>query len=444
MPDLDLVIHADQAVVDGRPAPYAVGVAGGRVVVVQAGASDLTAAQVVRLGPDQVLLPGLVDTHVHLQDPGNTEWEDFDSATRAAAAGGITTLVDMPLDSVPVTVSLAALEVKRRRAQGRVRVDVGFWAGVTPTNLAELAGLHRAGVMGFKCFLANTGLPEYPPVDVGQMRAAMAVLAQLDALLIVHAEDAGEIERSPEVSTRSYLDFLASRPKEIENVAIAAVIDGAMDTGARAHILHLSSSDGVGLLARAQRDGVRVSAETCPHYLALTAEEVPDGATEFKTAPPIREAANADLLWRGLADRTVSMVVSDHSPCTPDMKHVHSGDFAAAFGGGASLQITLPIVWTAARARGFGIEDVVSWMSTGPAALTRMQHKGRIAPGYDADFCVLAPEETFVVDPGRLHHKQPLTAFAGRTLHGVVQQTWLHGELVDDQTRGRLLTRDTA
>jgi allantoinase len=444
MPDLDLVIHADRAVVDGRPGPYAVGVAGGRVVSVEAGPSDLTAARVVRLAPDQVLLPGLVDTHVHLQDPGNTEWEDFDSATRAAAAGGITTLVDMPLDSVPVTVSLDALEVKRQRARGRVRVDVGFWAGVTPTNQAELAGLHRAGVMGFKCFLANTGLPEYPPVDVGQMRAAMAVLAQLDALLIVHAEDAGEIERSPEVSTRSYLDFLASRPKDIENVAISAVIDGAMDTGARAHILHLSSSDGVGLVARAQRDGVRVSAETCPHYLALTAEEVPDGATEFKTAPPIREAANADLLWQGLADRTVSMVVSDHSPCTPDMKHTHSGDFAAAFGGGASLQITLPIVWTAARARGFGIEDVVSWMSTGPAALTRMQHKGRIAPGYDADFCVLAPEETFVVDPGRLHHKQPLTAFTGRTLHGVVQQTWLHGELVDDQARGRLLTRATA
>lgn len=445
MADLDLAIHAERVVVDGPPAPYVVGVADGRVVRLERGSARLPARRVVRLGPDEVLLPGLVDTHVHLQDPGNTEWEDFDSATRAAAAGGITTLVDMPLDSVPVTVSLEALEIKRRRAQGRVWVDVGFWAGVTPNNLAELPGLHEAGVMGFKCFLANTGLPEYPPVNVAQMHAAMAVLARQDALLIVHAEDAGEIERSPEVSTRSYLDFLASRPKEIENVAISAVIEAARNSGGRAHVLHLSSSDGVDLLAQAQRAGVRVSAETCPHYLALTAEEVPDGATEFKTAPPIREAANADLLWRGLADGTIGLVVSDHSPCTPDMKHVHTGDFAAAFGGGASLQITLPIVWTAAKARGFGIEDVARWMSTAPAELTRMQRKGRIAVGRDADFCVLAPDDTFVVDPGQLHHKQPLTAFAGRTLAGLVRQTWLRGEPVDDdQPRGRLLTLETA
>jgi len=447
MSGLDLVMRAERAVVDGAPAPYSIGVAGGRVVAVEPGLdalADSGAARHAQLGSDVVLLPGLVDTHVHLQDPGNTEWEDFESATRAAAAGGITTLVDMPLDSVPVTVSLDALEVKRSRARGRVRVDVGFWAGVTPTNLAELVGLHDAGVMGFKCFLANTGLPEFPPVDVAQMRSAMAELARLDALLIVHAEDAGEIDRQPEASTRRYLDFLASRPKQIENVAVTAVIDAALETGGRAHVLHLSSGDGVSLLAAARRAGVPVTAETCPHYLALTAEEVPDGATEFKTAPPIREAANNQRLWDGLADGTIGLVVSDHSPCTPDMKHVHSGDFGGAFGGSASLQLTLPIVWTAARNRGFGIEDVARWMSTGPAGLTRMRHKGRIAVGYDADFCVLAPEETFVVDPDRLHHKQPLTAFAGRTLAGVVRQTWLRGEPVGDTPRGELLDRRTA
>lgn len=442
----DLVLHAERAVVDGPPAPYSVAVAGGRVVALEPGVDALSDADArhVHIEADEVLLPGLVDTHVHLQDPGNTDWEDFVSATKAAAAGGITTLVDMPLDSVPVTVSLDALAVKRERARGRVLVDVGFWAGVTPTNVAELAGLHDAGVMGFKCFLANTGLPEFPPVDVAQMRSAMTELARLDALLIVHAEDAGEIDRHPEASTRRYLDFLASRPKQIENVAIQAVIDGARATRARAHVLHLSSSDGVGLVAAAQSEGLTVSAETCPHYLALTAEEVPDGATEFKTAPPIRDAANNQQLWDGLAAGTIGLVVSDHSPCTPDMKHVHSGDFAGAFGGSASLQMTLPVVWTAARDRGFGIEDVVRWMATAPAQLTRMRHKGRIAVGYDADFCVLAPDETFVLDPERLHHKQPLTAFAGRTLAGVVRQTWLRGRPVDATPRGELLDRRTA
>jgi allantoinase len=272
----------------------------------------------------------------------------------------------------------------------------------------------------------------------------MAELATLDALLIVHAEDAAGIERSPEPSTRHYADFLASKPKSIENDAIASVIAGAADTGARAHVLHLSSSEGVPLLAAAQRAGLPVSAETCPHYLALTAEEVPDGATEYKTAPPIREAANNQVLWDGLADGTIAMIVSDHSPCTPDMKHHHTGDFGGAFGGGASLQITLPIVWTAARARGFSLVDVARWMASAPADLTRMQHKGRIAAGYDADFCVLAPEETFVVDPRQLRHKQPLTAFAGRTLHGVVHRTWLRGEPVGDEPRGRLLDRTSA
>jgi allantoinase len=444
MPDLDLVIRAERAVVDGVIGRYDVGLKGSQVATVQPGPSTLRAGRMAAIGPELILLPGLVDTHVHMQDPGNTDWEDFESGTRAAAAGGITTLLDMPLDSVPVTVSADALEVKRRAARGRVHVDVGFWGGVTPTNIGELHRLHDAGVMGFKCFLANTGLPEYPPISTPDMTAAMREVARLDGVLSVHAEDAAGMERWPEPSTRSYTDFLAGRPKQIENDAIVSVISAARATRARAHVVHLSSSDGVELIRRAQQDGVAVTVETCPHYLALAAEEVPDGATEFKTAPPIREAANADVLWQGLRDGTIGMVVSDHSPCSAEMKHRDTGDFAAAFGGSASLQISLPVVWTAARSRGFGIEDVVRWMSSGPARLTRMRRKGRIAAGYDADFCVLAPDETFVVDPGSLHHKQQLTAFAGRTLHGVVHQTWLRGERIADAARGELLSRATA
>jgi allantoinase len=400
---------------------------------------------VVELGDDVVLLPGLVDSHVHVNEPGRTEWEGFATATRAAAAGGVTTIIDMPLNSIPPTVDVAALEVKRKSAEGQCLVDVGFWGGAVPGNLQELRGLHDAGVFGFKCFLLPSGVDEFPPLRPADLDGYLRVLRGVDGLLIVHAEDAGVIERAPRAHGARYLDFLASRPRAAENLAVEQVIGAAARTGARAHVLHLSSSDALPMLAGARRAGVRVTAETCPHYLVLTAEEVPDGATQFKCCPPVREAANREPLWRGLEDGTIDGVVSDHSPSTAELKRLDTGDFGAAWGGISSLELGLPVVWTEARRRGFGLRDVVRWMAEGPARLVGLTRKGRIEVGYDADLCVFAPDEAFVVDSTRLHHKHPITPYDGRALLGIVRSTWLRGEeLAGDQPRGRLLTRGGA
>ena len=398
------------------------------------------------LGADVVLLPGLVDSHVHVCEPGNTEWEGFASATRAAAAGGITTLVDMPLDSVPTTVSADALQVKRRAADGQCHVDVGFWGGVIPGNLPELERLARAGVTGFKCFLADSGSPDFPPVDARQLAAALHVLAGLGLPLLVHAESAEAAAAIGEVTGRSYAGYLASRPRGLENLAIAQVIEAARVTGGHAHIVHLSSSDALPMIASARREGVRITAETCPHYLTLTAEEIGDGQTASKCSPPVREAANRELLWAGLREQTLGLVVSDHSPCTAQMKDPGTGDFGPAWGGISSLQLGLPLMWTQARSRGIGLAQVAAWMSAAPAQLAGLTAKGRIAAGYDADFCVLAPDESFVVDPGQLHHKHPATTpYAGRRLHGTVHLTMLRGQVIDPgRPRGQLLNRDAA
>jgi allantoinase len=390
-------------------------------------------------------MPGLVDSHVHVCEPGNTEWEGFASATRAAAAGGITTLVDMPLDSVPATVSTRALEVKRAAADGQCSIDVGFWGGVIPGNAAELGPLAEAGVTGFKCFLADSGSDDFPPVTPGQLTEALAVLAALDRPLLVHAESAEAAAALPDPAgdPRSYARHLAANPRGLENLAVAQVIEAARVTGGHAHIVHLSSSDAIAMIASAQREGVRITAETCPHYLTLTAEEIADGQTAAKCCPPVREAANRELLWAGLAAGTLSCVVSDHSPCTAEMKGLDDGDFGPAWGGVSSLQLGLPLIWTGARARGIGIERIAAWMSAAPARLAGLARKGRIAVGYDADFCVLAPEEPFVVDPGQLHHRHPRTTpYLGRELYGVVRATILRGQPVDaEQPAGRLLTR---
>jgi allantoinase len=441
----DTVFRARRLVTEAGEGSGCVGVADGRIAAVQPLAARLEGRRVVELGDDVVLLPGLVDTHVHVNEPGRTEWEGFASATRAAAAGGVTTIIDMPLNSIPPTVDVAALEVKRKSAEGQCFVDVGFWGGAVPGNLGELRGLHDAGVFGFKCFLLHSGVEEFPPLHPASLDAYLATLAGFDGLLIVHAEDSSAIDRAPDPHGGHYLDFLASRPRTAENLAIAHVIEAARATRARAHILHLSSSDALPMLARARRDGVRITAETCPHYLALSAEEIPDGATQFKCCPPVREAANRELLWQGLADGTIDCVVSDHSPCTPELKRLDVGDFGLAWGGISSLEVGLPVVWTEARRRGVALADVVRWMADGPAKLVGLRRKGRIAPGGDADLCVFAPDETFVVDPERLHHKHPITPYGGRSLTGVVRGTWLRGEeLTGDEPRGRLLTRGGA
>jgi allantoinase len=441
----DTVFRARRLVAEAGEGSGCVGVADGRIAAVQPLAARLEGRRVVDLGDDVVLLPGLVDTHVHVNEPGRTEWEGFVTATRAAAAGGVTTIIDMPLNSMPPTVDVAALEVKRKSAEGQCFVDVGFWGGAVPGNLGELRGLHDAGVFGFKCFLLHSGVEEFPPLHPASLDAYLATLAGFDGLLIVHAEDSRAIDRAPDPHGGHYLDFLASRPRTAENLAIAHVIEAARATRARAHILHLSSSDALPMLARARRDGVRITAETCPHYLALSAEEIPDGATQFKCCPPVREAANRELLWQGLADGTIDCVVSDHSPCTPELKRLDVGDFGLAWGGISSLEVGLPVVWTEARRRGVALADVVRWMADGPAKLVGLRRKGRIAPGGDADLCVFAPDETFVVDPERLHHKHPITPYGGRSLTGVVRGTWLRGEeLTGDEPRGRLLTRGGA
>ncbi|MFE5407744.1 allantoinase AllB [Microbacterium sp. NPDC056569] len=445
MPPLDLVLRGRRVLTESGFRPCEVGVAGGVVVAVERLGAALDGREIVTLDDDETLLPGLVDTHVHVDEPGRTEWEGFASATKAAAAGGVTTIVDMPLNSIPPTVSVEALEVKRRAACGQSFVDVGFWGGAIPGNTSDLRPLHDAGVFGFKCFLLPSGVDEFPPLDLAEVERDMAELAAFDGLLIVHAEDAATIEHAPDPGGARYDRFLASRPHVAEDAAIAAVVDRARRTGARAHILHLSSSDALPRIAAAQHDGVRLSVETCPHYLTLAAEDVPDGATAFKCCPPIRESANRDRLWEGLLDGTIDSIVSDHSPATLDLKDLDHGDFAVAWGGIASLQLGLPVVWTEARRRGIPLEKVVEWMSARPAALAGLARKGRIALGFDADLSVFAPDAGFVVDVARLHHKNPLSPYDGRALTGVVRETFLRGERVDfAEPRGRLLRRDAA
>ncbi|HEU5474620.1 MAG TPA: allantoinase AllB [Actinophytocola sp.] len=439
---LDLVFRARRVITPGGEAARCVGVAGGRIAAVEPLDARLDATRAIDLGDDVVLLPGLVDTHVHVNDPGRAEWEGFETATRAAAAGGITTIVDMPLNSLPPTTDVAALEVKRKTAQGRVHVDVGFWGGAVPGNGGELRGLHEAGVFGFKCFLLHSGVEEFPPLGPDELAATLPRLGGLGALLVVHAEDADTVDHAPAPRGDRYADFLASRPRGAENLAIARMIELARWTGARVHILHLSSSDALPMIASARRDGVAVTAETCPHYLTFAAEEVPDGATQFKCCPPIREADNRELLWRGLAGGVLDCVVSDHSPCPAELKRFDVGDFGLAWGGIAGLQVGLPAVWTAARQRGVPLADVVRWMASGPAGLVGLRRKGSIAPGFDADLCLFAPDEAFVVDPGKLHHRNPVSAYAGRALAGLVQGTWLRGrEVTGTDPHGVLLNR---
>jgi len=428
----DTVLRSRRVVTDAGDIPAAVRVRDGRIAAIEG--YDTPGED---LG-DLALLPGLVDSHVHVNEPGRTDWEGFATATRAAAAGGVTTIVDMPLNSLPPTVSVDALEAKRAAATGKCHVDVGFWGGAVPAHLGDLPALHEAGAFGFKCFLVDSGVPEFPPLDAAGLDAA---LRAVPALFVVHAEDADEIR--PLGATRSYAEFLASRPPEAEHRAIGLVLDAARRAGARVHVLHLSSAGALGAVAEARRQGVRVTVETCPHYLAFAAEDVPDGATQYKCCPPVRDRANREALWRGLADGTVDSVVSDHSPCPPVLKETGSGDFAAAWGGISSLQLGLPVVWTRARARGHGLADVVRWMARRPAEIVGLRRKGRIAVGYDADLVAFAPDEPLTVEPSTLRHRHKLTPYAGASLTGVVHTTWLRGVPVDGTApRGRLLTRE--
>lgn len=439
MPDtFDLVLRAENAATPEGIRPVEIGVSGGTITQIQPlGTGGLQAPQIVEVPEDQVLLPGLVDTHVHVNEPGRTEWEGFESATRAAAAGGVTTIVDMPLNSIPATVTTEALEQKQRAAAGKLFVDTGFWGGAVPGNTADLGPLHEAGVYGFKCFLEHSGVEEFPHLEIEEMIQDMAEISGFDGLMIVHAEDAETLhqtrERTTVSSSSTYADFLASRPKEAERVAVLAVIAAAESTGARAHILHLSNADVIKDIAAARDRGVRITVETCPHYLTLLSEEIADGLTAYKCCPPIREESNRARLWEGLEQGVIDIIVSDHSPSTVELKEVGTGDFITAWGGISSLQLGLSLIWTEARRRGIGLEKVVEWMATRPAQIAQVTNKGALVMGHDADFAIFDPEESWTVSANELHHRNPITAYEGKTLTGRVTSTWLRGSPIDLQ-----------
>ncbi|MEC3892344.1 allantoinase AllB [Nocardiopsis alba] len=448
MAEHELVVRAARAVTPEGERPVSVVVDGGRITDVLDGVdATVDADRELRLAEDEVLLPGLVDSHVHVNEPGRTEWEGFASATRAAALGGVTTIVDMPLNSVPPTTTTEGLKAKRAAAEGKLAVDVGFWGGAVPENTGPdttgvLSDLWSEGVYGFKAFLSPSGVDEFGHLTAERLEAAATAIQAFGGRLIVHAEDPKVLDSAPAASGREYADFLASRPDEAENAAISLVIETARRTGVRAHILHLSSASALPLIARAKEEGVALTVETCPHYLTLAAEEVPAGATSYKCCPPIRDSANRDLLWRALRDGLIDCVVTDHSPSTPDLKHLDTGDFGTAWGGVAGLQVGFAAVWTEASGRGVPLAEVVRWMSASPAAVAGVEGKGSIAVGNDADLAVFAPEEAFQVEARSLAHRNPVSAYDGADLKGRVRRTLLRGvEITADSVSGRMIAR---
>ncbi len=452
MADLpDLVLRARHVVTPEETRPASVHVRGG-VIVAVAGWDEVPAGcHLHEAADDEVMMPGLVDTHVHVNEPGRTDWEGFATATGAAAAGGVTTLVDMPLNSIPATTSVAGLRAKANAARGKVRVDVGFWGGVVPGNHAELRPLRNAGVLGFKCFLAPTGVPEFVMVEEGDLREALPAIAEMGVPLLVHAELPGPLEAAASAEAgppdpRSYLRYLRSRPREAENEAVALLVRLAREHRARVHVVHLASADAVPLLREARAAGVEVTVESCPHYLHFAAEEIPAGGTDYKCAPPIRSFRNREKLWDALSEGVIDLIASDHSPAPPALKELESGDFTRAWGGIASLGLGLSTIWFEASARGHTARQVAEWMCRAPARLAGLgDRKGEITVGHDADLVIWAPEQDRLVDPEHLHFRHPVSPYLGAILPGVVRSTWVRGEPVYQDgrfpgpPRGRLL-----
>ena len=441
----DLVVRSERVVLPNGVRPAAILVRDGRIAAIDD--FDRTPAGVRRIDAGEaVVMPGLVDTHVHMNDPGRAEWEGVEHATAAAAAGGLTTVVDMPLNSIPSTTTVGALDAKRKALDGRMTVDVGLWGGVVPGNASDLVPLARAGVLGFKCFLAPSGVPEFEHVSETDLRIALPVLAALRLPLLVHAESPAEL-LPLDAAPRTYGTWLRSRPPAAEQRAIELMIALAAEYDVRVHIVHLASADAVGVLHDARARGVPITVETCPHYLTFAAEDVGEGDTAFKCAPPIRERSHRERLWQALSTGDIDLVVTDHSPAPPSMKCLDSGDFSTAWGGIASLEVALPAVWTGASARGFPLDRLVGWMAAAPARLAGLAaRKGAIAPGADADLAIWDPDAAFVVDAARLHHHHPVTPYAGLKLRGRVNTTILRGNIVFEagellsRTSGRMIT----
>ncbi|WP_028045331.1 allantoinase AllB [Cellulomonas sp. URHE0023] len=420
----DLVVRAKRVWVDRELRAAQVHVTGGLVTAVLP--FDAPGPVDVTLPDDQVLLPGLVDSHVHVNEPGRTAWEGFASATRAAAASGVTTIVDMPLNSIPPTTTVEALRLKTDATGGKLTVDVAFWGGAVPGNLGSLKALHDAGVRGFKAFLAPSGVDEFAYLPADLLEPALAEVASIGSVLLVHAEDPSHLH---ETHGRSYDDFVASRPPVSETEAIAHVIDAMRVTGARAHILHVSAADSLGLIRAARAEGLPLTVETCPHYLTLRAEDVPAGGTQFKCCPPIRDGANQDLLWEAVLDGTFDAIVSDHSPATVDVKSVGDGDFGLSWGGIAGLQLGFTVVWTEARRRGVPLDAILPLFTTGPASVAGLD-AGVITVGAPAHLVAFAPAEEWVVDVQSLEHRNPVSPYDGATVVGRARTVWLHGEPV--------------
>lgn len=448
MPVPQIIIRGQRVVLSDSIASASIHIHNGTVTKISSYDDVASNCEIVEAGKASIVMPGLVDSHVHINEPGRTEWEGFATATRSAAAGGVTTLVDMPLNSIPPTTTVAGFAAKVEAARGKCHVDVGFWGGVVPGNTSELSALIKAGVVGFKCFLIHSGVDEFPNVTEQDLRQALPELALLGAVLIVHAEMQGTINRAGFPTSHwpaggasgdesfhpsAYKTFLESRPRAAENEAVGLMIKLGREFGARIHIVHHSSADALTMLRDARADGVSITAETCPHYLIFAAEEIGDGATEFKCCPPIRERENREQLWQALADGTIDMVVSDHSPCPPEMKLQESGDFLKAWGGISSLQLRLSATWTDAERRGHSFEDLARWLCQAPAALVGLAgRKGAIGIGADADIVIWNPEKEFLVASDMLHHRHKLTPYAGRTLRGVVEKTFLRGQKIYD------------
>jgi allantoinase len=381
---------------------------------------------------DKILMPGITDPHVHINEPGRTSWEGFETATMGALAGGITTLVDMPLNSTPVTTTVHAFEEKLLAAANKLYTNCGFWGGIVPRNDGEIAGLISKGILGFKAFLTHSGIDDFPNVSESDLRKVMPVLARQQLPLLVHCELSGP--QSPVHDPRSYREYLASRPRQWENSAISLMIHLCEAYNCPVHIVHLSSSDALEQIVQAKEKGLPLTVETAQHYLYFNAEEIPDGQTQFKCAPPIRERENNNLLWEALQAGIIDFVATDHSPAPPELKHLQSGDFSKAWGGIISLQLALPILWTAGRRRNITLPQILQWLCEKPARLAGMHNrKGKIAPGYDADLVVWDPDKQFTVTSQTLYHRHKVTPYLGETLYGVVEQTYLRGVKVFDQ-----------
>jgi allantoinase len=417
--------------------PGAVVISNGKILAVTSYSEDLKDIQTYDAG-NHMLLPGLIDVHAHLNEPGRTEWEGFATGTKAAAAGGYTTIIDMPLNCIPSTTSVAALHEKRAAVADKALIDYAFWAGVVPGNANDLQALAQAGARGFKCFLIYPGTDEFAMVTEEDLREAMPVIGETGLPLLVHAELPHPVEEAAKALEGSdwhaYRTYLQSHPESAEVEAIRLMIRLVRLTGCRVHIVHLSAAEALSDLEEARRDGLPITVETCPHYLYFDAENIPDGGTQFKCAPPIRSALNQARLWEALRSGQIDMIATDHSPCPPELKCLEAGDFQKAWGGISGLSLGLPAIWTAARERGFHMTDVIRWMAEQPAKLVGLnRRKGCIAPGYDADLVVFDPDAEFVVGQGDLYFRHPCSPYLGERMKGKVQSTLLQGEVVHQQ-----------